>query len=651
MNIHTALEWLFGSLTLTHKYCLADGVFVFRWDKKSDINEPTQKAIVFHDGAREDLILQVRYEGPAEDFGWLVPVPGLPEVREGSMECFYELSRLTQERTGNYAMALGMDGGMDEASQVEVIEIKTVGAYEVAILEAGNAAALTAWLKANHFVFPTDKQNVLDAYIKKRWYFVAARIDPTQNGFTLQQDSGSHPGLKRMMSALTRQQLANGELHPLVISFDSEKCIFPLAISAVNGTPSEVSLYVLSAEPLMNGFIYDKQARELRQTTEESMLGFRRMAEAARRGVAGHRKRPTRHLGLDNDPSDPAPCETEDLGDDVRSFGDDEWEYPGQQVVRFWQVNTEDLPACAKQLPRLAGRFWWLTKQAADFAPEEMHDLEFNPAIPILSDKLNGVGCKDAAHSLRQLGAVAVPLLTAAAKSSDSAKRKAAVSAMVEMRLPGLTEPICVLLTDPDAAIRVKACYAAGTNWDEALAPRLIRMLGDSDPRVRSAAGFIVGTHWNDSYDPLFQQVLQEDVPTVIEAAKFFNVRRLPRPEIVSLFKSKRLPVVARAFNALRHTLTLEEVAPLLASTIPRVRLMGLGALAEISDKSALDHMIVMMQDTHEYVRWMARRWFRHATGQRLGSDRGAYEKWWTENKESFTPPAPSNRQFDRRPR
>jgi hypothetical protein len=64
---------------------LADGCFVFRWDKKIDINEPTQKAIIVYDAGREDLLLQVKYEGPLEDFGWLIPVPALPTVQWGSM--------------------------------------------------------------------------------------------------------------------------------------------------------------------------------------------------------------------------------------------------------------------------------------------------------------------------------------------------------------------------------------------------------------------------------------------------------------------------------------------------------------------------------------------------------------------------------------
>src|SRR6266436_8263181 len=86
----------------------ADGCFVFRWNKEKDINEPTQKAIIFHDQNREDLILQVKYEGPAEDFGWLIPVPGQPEVRQGSMHPFYELSRLTQKSFREDLMNRGM---------------------------------------------------------------------------------------------------------------------------------------------------------------------------------------------------------------------------------------------------------------------------------------------------------------------------------------------------------------------------------------------------------------------------------------------------------------------------------------------------------------------------------------------------------------
>src|SRR2546422_432755 len=112
----------------------ADGCFVFKWDKAIDINEPAQKAIIVHDAGREDLLLQVKYQGPLEEFGWLIPVPALPKVEKGSMQAFYELSQLTQRHFGGFdgisASRGYTKGGAEET--VKVIEIKTVGAYEVA---------------------------------------------------------------------------------------------------------------------------------------------------------------------------------------------------------------------------------------------------------------------------------------------------------------------------------------------------------------------------------------------------------------------------------------------------------------------------------------------------------------------------------------
>jgi HEAT repeat protein len=633
MNLSTVLEWIFGGLTLSHKICLADGVFVFRWDKKADINEPTQKAIILHDGGREDLVLQVRYEGPAEEFGWLVPVPGLPEVRQGSMESFYELSRLTQEQMGPAVMSVNDAGAVEEPAGVKVIEIKTVGAYQVAILAAGNAAKLAQWLEANEFVFPKDKQDVLDSYIQKQWYFVAARIDPTESGFALGQHSRKKAAFNGVMSALTRQQLASGELHPLIISFDSEKCVFPLAISAVNGKPSEVSLYVLSSEPLMSRMIYDKQAPEHRRRAEEQFNSIRNLLQQRDQKF---RRLPPPRRGGDNDPSDPPPAETNDPAERNAGWLDD-LDYEGERVVRMLEIGADDLPASAKDLPRLAGKSWWLTKQVEVFAPEEMRDLEFEPAIPILAGKLGTRECQDAVRCLAQLGAPAVPLVLAAAKSSDLAERRAVASALAKMSDPRLTAAIADLLKDSDGRIRFKACKAAGRNWDPALAPRLMELLRDSNAGVRSAASFVLRQHQPTLPNALLKEMLEEDGVAATAAIKFVNVRSLPRAETIRLFSSRHLSVVATAFSSLRYSLTIDEVAPLLANVIPKARLMGLGELARIGDPPAIERIVAMLRDPDDYVRWAARAQLRRLSGQSLGADAVAYEKWWANNREKVS--------------
>ena len=212
--IHILLVPLLAAL-LTPAAALADGMFVvpkFVWDKHKDINEPTQKAILVFDAGREDLILQVKYEGPVDEFGWLIPVPTQPTVQKGSMKCFYELSQYTQRhfeppvyetRSKGMDLAPASAGAIPEPP-VKVIEIKTVGDYEIAVLSTKDSGALAKWLDTNQFYFPADKTDVLDGYVKQQWYFIAVKIN-----------------LKGSIPFLISRKLASGELNPLQISFAS----------------------------------------------------------------------------------------------------------------------------------------------------------------------------------------------------------------------------------------------------------------------------------------------------------------------------------------------------------------------------------------------------------------------------------------------
>ena len=240
---------------------------MFRWNKSIDINEPTQKAIIVHDAGREDLLLQVKDQGPLKEFGWRIPVPSLPTVEKGSMRPFYEVSQLTQQQwqglhQGN-AITAGIAGEGGEA--VEVIEVETVGAYEVAVLSARDAGSLERWLKSHGYSIPEGKAGIIDEYIRKGWYFVAVKIDLAKPASAKKAAGSSAKSTKRPAQArqAIQKQLASGELHPLLISFDAPKCIYPLRISAVSGKPSEVALYVLSAEPLLDEFILDKARQKL----------------------------------------------------------------------------------------------------------------------------------------------------------------------------------------------------------------------------------------------------------------------------------------------------------------------------------------------------------------------------------------------------
>ncbi|HEV7928168.1 MAG TPA: DUF2330 domain-containing protein [Verrucomicrobiae bacterium] len=664
----------------------ADGCFVFRWDKEKDINEPTQKAIILHDKGQEDMVLQVKYEGPAEDFGWLIPVPGLPEVRKGSMECFYELSQLTQRRFGPPDGIGGrgaMSRGMSADEGVTVIKVETIGAYEVAVLSATDPASLAAWLEAHHFAFPKEKQDVLDGYVKKHWYFVAAKIDPTQNGFVLKQGLPKKEPDRATISSSTREKLANGELHPLVISFPSETCVFPLAISAVNGKPSEVSLYVLSSEPLASRVIFDKKFAaysrertdwiqhydERREKIAASMkarddLNDKRLMEMQEKHARQTNDSGSPAAGRfaqarlsENDPGDPRPTASvmrQLMGTDpvmrmTRQLPDEF--YGGGDLVQSMEVGPKDLPVCSKEIRRLDGKTWWLTKDVQVFTPEEMRDLEFEAAVPLLAGKLSTDGGEGPALCLSMLGGCAIPAVLSALKSSNPIERRQAafvlggynsrLGPVVDARVPAVLPE---LLRDADARIRRDACYAAGVNWEDAFTPRLQELLGDEDAHVRQAALQCLSTHRDVSRGPAYAKLLEEDGLAASEAIRLVGVDNLSREQLVHLFSSTNLPVVSTAFSRLRREdLTLKEIEPLLTNSLVMARMMGLGALTQIGDKEAVTRIVAMLRDSNEAVRWNVRSRLRRLTGQKLGSDPAAYEKWWTENKDNYTPPPPSN--------
>jgi hypothetical protein len=511
-----------------------DGFFVFRWNKEKDINEPTQKAIILHDQGREDLILQVKYEGPAEDFGWVIPVPGQPEVRKGSMEPFYELSKLTQKQFGDGTGHMGMSsayGGKEQEPEVKVIEVKTVGAYEVAILSSTNPSALADWLAAHQFNFPKEKQSVLDQYIQKHWFFVAARVNPEGNGFVVKA-TGAKPSA---ISGLTRQKLASGELHPIIISFPSEKCIFPLAISSINGKLSEISLYVLSAEPLASTIVGDRKLKVYEAEKEKSVKRHKEFMKSRGNWRASIvRGSPMEQRMKAEDPNDPPPDSVYDRPGfgvpEPEIYGDDEEDFydPRLRLVQSMSLDgdTNAVRACGRDLPRMKAKQWWLTKIVETFQPEEMVDLEFSPAIPYLTEKLRQENGEAAAHCLPQFGSLAVPTVLRGLTQSDDAVRRRVLVAASEMSDPIFAGPLLKIMEDSDPKARIRACYASQNNWDDRFVNPLLRLVRDPEPGVAGAARSCLQHRMHDiKVDPAeLRQMLAEDGPSSMFAVQKMEI-------------------------------------------------------------------------------------------------------------------------------
>jgi len=234
--IATPLIVILLLLATTPAPVLADGGF-FTMEMFYDLYESAQRAVILYGNSTgnytEHLILSVSFEGDAEDFAWVIPVPNKPEIAVTDPELFWELYDFTRTEfpSWNWFTFWGCSGGAapSDYEGVDVIEERVVGPYATAILSATNATALADWLNANGYVFPEDGQEIISEYIEKEWYFVATKIN------AVEEDTG--------------YALAEGDIEPIVLSFASEEIVYPLRItslSAKNATPPEVLLYVFA---------------------------------------------------------------------------------------------------------------------------------------------------------------------------------------------------------------------------------------------------------------------------------------------------------------------------------------------------------------------------------------------------------------------
>ncbi len=575
--------------------------------------------------------MQVKYEGPVDEFGWLIPVPNLPSVQRGSMECFYELSQYTQKQfetgwqhnqTRSIPMSLGVEGADKSEPPVKVVEIKTVGAYKIAILSTKDSSALGKWLNTNQFYFPTNKTDVLDAYIKRQWYFIAVKIN---------LKSGLEP-------LSTFRKLASGELNPLQISFVSDRCVFPLKISSVNGQPSEVQVYVLSPEPLLEKTMFEKKQAEVVRLDAEREVKL----EQSKRNVQALRMRMLEASLL---PSTEA-------GEKLNSPP----EVASWNLLPYGTITEKELPQCRKAIPHFKDKIWWLTKQTWTFQPTEMHDLEFQPAVAALAEKLNGKEGYFAAANLVSLGTNGATALLSALHETNEVARLNVASVLEQIQDSRVVQQLDKLLTDPQPEVRARAIFVAADHWNSKSAEKLIGLLRDPYREIRHEAEFALRNHRDDlpRYIPEFQQMLQNtnlNVRTAGMSMLYYLQVPIPREQLLQFFKLPDRETVSLVLAQLQNRnnsdipgfigegtgISDTEAIPLLQNTEPLARLIGLKILYQNAEKQSVELAMPLLNDPERAVRMRAAGTLRALTGQHFAEDQtDEWKEWWTANKTNF---------------
>lgn len=229
------------------------GCFIPTGSSSPVLQDAERVLFVRDDKTKQSTVwVEVRYNGPSDDFGWVLPLPKVPKVGVGTAYLFDRLDlgtapRFTTtsgnpENCGTSSVATSGGGGCGSSAEyavaasaksagrlpddgnrrgVTVLVHDQVGPYDYVVIQGKTAEGLIAWLNARKYGIPELAKSVIEAHVQKGDVFVAVRL---KTGATAQ------------------------EVKPITLTMDdSEPCV-PLRLTAIAAV-DDLTVEVLAAGP------------------------------------------------------------------------------------------------------------------------------------------------------------------------------------------------------------------------------------------------------------------------------------------------------------------------------------------------------------------------------------------------------------------
>jgi hypothetical protein len=158
-----------------------------------------ESAIIIWDeqAKKQHFIRRAAFDTKVPYFGFLVPTPTKPELKEAPDEWFstledwtkppVETRKIPRQRTLSRSMMPGNAAPAGKA--VEVLDAQRVAGYDAVVLKATDAKALEDWLQKHGYATRPELTKWLEPYIKDGWIITAFQIpkpDATQNNVSTQ---------------------------------------------------------------------------------------------------------------------------------------------------------------------------------------------------------------------------------------------------------------------------------------------------------------------------------------------------------------------------------------------------------------------------------------------------------------------------------
>lgn len=167
------------------------------------VNQTAERIVFSRDaGGNVTAIIEIRYEGTAANFAWLIPVAGDPTVGVSSTAVF---DRLQQSTNPTYQLTTTVEGSCSDTfrggggpftggaadasaaasdagvSHVTVVDSGAVGPYEFVVIHVDPTASPLAavaidWLNTNAYYVPSTGSELLEPYLSAGMNLLAFRL-------------------------------------------------------------------------------------------------------------------------------------------------------------------------------------------------------------------------------------------------------------------------------------------------------------------------------------------------------------------------------------------------------------------------------------------------------------------------------------------
>jgi hypothetical protein len=218
-----------------------------------------QQTYVFYKDGVETFVIRPGFTGKVDEFGMLIPFPTPPAIRKVPDHIFQHIAavvdppevvvdlrprpetRFTRRFKSDLSNVDRLEIFDDE---VKVLRQEAVGMYEVAVLEAGSAAALKRWLDEHAYKYPKGMDKPCNDYVEQGWCFVAIKTKVGQKAGV-----DPKPGQRTVNSKLPKGSTFDGAVQAMGFRFEVDELVVPMRLSAFNKGELRNVVYLLTDGP------------------------------------------------------------------------------------------------------------------------------------------------------------------------------------------------------------------------------------------------------------------------------------------------------------------------------------------------------------------------------------------------------------------